>query len=125
MNQVETAARRRQQILDFLATNPGAKMAAIGACLESTSRSLHHNTVRTMIEWGEVRVKGKPRCRQYWALVETTRPASEVEQVRLDNVRRANKTRQAQRVMRALRRRGRYVHVPGQPLRNQGQGCAA
>lgn len=120
MSQVETAAARRQQILDFLLANPGAKMAAIGASLESASRSRHHNTVRTMIEWGEVRVKGKPRCRQYWALVETTRPASEVEQVKLDNVRRANRAKQAQRVMRALRRRGRYVHVPGQQIRSQG-----
>lgn len=113
MSQVEPAARRRQQILDFLAANPGAKMAAIGACLESASRSRHHNTVRTMIEWGEIRVKGKPRCRQYWALVETTRTACEVAQVCLDNVIRSNKARHAQRVMRALRRRARYVHVPG------------
>lgn len=126
MSQVESAALRRQQILDYLLANPGAKMAAIGACLGSESRSLHHNTVHTMIEWGEIRVEGKPRCRRYWALVETTRPASEVEQVRLDNVRRANKARQAQRVMRSLRQRGRYVHVPGQPIRNQGgQGCVA
>lgn len=126
MNQVETAAHRRQQILDFLLANPGAKMAAIGACLESASRSLHHNTVRTMIEWGEVRVNGKPRCRQYWALVETTRQAGEVERARLANVVKANKARHAKRVMRQMARRARYTHAPDRPIANQGgQGCAA
>ena len=56
MIQVEAAAARRQQILDFLLANPGAKMAAIGACLvESPSRSRHHNTVHTMIG-----MRGKP-----------------------------------------------------------------
>jgi hypothetical protein len=79
-----------------------------------------------MVEWGEVCAEGKPRCRRYWALVETTRPACDVAQVRLENVRRANKAKQAQRIMRALRQRGRYVHVPGQQIRNQGgQGRVA
>lgn len=110
--QVETAALRRQQILDFLAGNPGAKMAAIGACLESASRSRHHNTVRTMIERGEIRAEGKPRCRRYWALVKTTRPACEVAQVRLENVRQANQAKQAQRVMRELRRRAQRASSP-------------
>ena len=121
MNQAETASSRRQQILDFLRANPGAKMAAIGAGLgdDGASRSRHHNTIRTMIEWGEVRAEGKPRCRQYWALVDMTRPADEVARVRLENVRRANKAKQAQRVMRALRRRGRCVNNPDRPIAEQ------
>lgn len=125
MNEVETAASRRQHILNFLHANPGARMAAIGACLKSTSRSRHHNTVHTMIAWGEIRADGKPRCRQYWALVKTTRPACEVEQARLANVVKANKARHAKRVMRQMARRARYTHVPGRPIVNQGGQCAA
>lgn len=119
--QVETAAARRQSILDFLHANPGAKIAAIAASLgeEGASRSRHHNTIRTMIEWGEVKAEGKPRCRQYWALVDTTRPADEVAQVRLENVSRTNKARHAKKVMQALRRRGRCVNNPDRPIAEQ------
>ena len=122
MTELETAASRRQQILNFLHANPGAKMAAIGACLvdESASRSRHHNTVHTMIEWGEVRAAGKPRCHRYWALVETTRPACEVAQVRMANVRKANKDRHVRKIMRRMASRGRYVHASDRPIRNQG-----
>lgn len=119
--QVEGAARRRQQILNFLHANPGARMTAIGASLadELPSRSRHHNTIRTMIEWGEVIAAGAPRCRQYWALVDFTRPADEVARARMANIAKANKERRAQRVVRDMRRRGRCVNVPDRPIAEQ------
>ena len=124
MSQVEIAADRRQQILDFLRENPGANMGAIGAHLfgNESPRSRHHNTVQTMIEWDELRYEGKARNRKYWALVETTRSALEVQQARETGIRKKNAALETAAIIRTARGQGRsYIHTPGdRPLPNQG-----
>ena len=124
MSQVETAANRRQTILDFLHANPGSDMGAIGAHLfgDDAPRSRHHNTVHTMIEWGELRFEGKARSRKYWALVETTRSALEVQQARETGIRKKNAERETEAILRTARGNGRsYIHTPGnRPIPNQG-----
>lgn len=124
MNQVETAAHRRQQILDFLRANPGANMGAIGAHLfgDDAPRSRHHNTVHTMIEWGELRFEGKARNRKYWALVETTRPVLEVQQARETGIRKKNAELEVAAILRTARGNGSsYIHRSGdRPIPNQG-----
>ena len=127
MTQIETAAYRRQQILDFLHLNPGAYMGAIGAMLfgDGETRSRHHNTVRTMIEWREIRYEGVPRCRQYWAIVKTTRPPETVKKIREANIGIANGARAKDINRHRMNILGRYVHTPGErPIPNQrGQGA--
>lgn len=115
MNQVERAAHRRQQVLDFLNANPGARMGAIGECLfgEMPSRSRHHNTVRTMIDAGEVRFEGVARVRRYWANVKTTRSAADVQLAKEAAINRKNEEAKVKaRITNSSY--GIYVHKPGE-----------
>jgi hypothetical protein len=120
----EIAAARRQMILDFLHANPGAKMGVIGTHLfgEKESRSRHHNTIHTMLDWGEVRMEGPARSRKYWALASITRSAVDVHTACMHNADQLNSERRADKVRRAMRSNaGLYVHTPSKhPITNQG-----
>ncbi|MCK9386059.1 MAG: hypothetical protein M0Q15_15730 [Nevskia sp.] len=130
IDQRTTAATRRQAILDFLNANPGAQMGPIGNALfgEGKSRSRHHNTVRVMIEWGEVRFEGDARARRYWATKKTTRTADEVQQACENGIRSKNADRIHEATTRVTNTSlGIYVHIPGEDKHGRpgegGQGC--
>ena len=115
----ETAARRRQMILDCIRATPGAHMGEIGAYL--SARGDHgnaSNTVRTMADWRELRFEGVSRTRRYFALVTTTRSAGECVAIREINLAAFNAARHRESSVPAA---ARYVHKPGEhPLPDQG-----
>ena len=102
-------------------------MGDIGRLLfsDGETRSRHHNTVRTMIEWREIRYEGVPRCRRYWAIVKNTRAADTVRTIRQANIRIANGEQRETIKRMAASMLGRYIHTPGEhPLPDQrGQGA--
>lgn len=119
----DTAARRRQMILDFLLANPGALMPNIRAWLAAHGDTGHaSNTIRTMADWSELRFDGESHRRRYFALTETTRSAEESIAMREANLAAANALKKRDAETRApASYAGRYIHKPGKhPIPNQG-----
>lgn len=118
------AEQRRQRILDFLHTNPGAYMRDLGEYLNAVDDYPQiANMIHTMSDWREICYRGNGRQRQYFALATTTRTEAECLARRDASLARANEIRR--RLKNALHEAqsnpARYVHRPGErPLRNQG-----
>lgn len=127
-SQLEAAALRRQRVLDYLRDHPGSKMDTIGATLFSQGDTRSpFNTIKTMVDWGEIRYEGTARTRRYWALTTLTRSAEESRRIRLHNAETANVRRHTEKTAREVRSRySGQVHTSGattpggRPIPNQG-----
>ncbi len=122
--QLVAAAARRQHILDCLHAHPGADMPAINAWIAARDAGADaSNTLRTMIDWQEIRHEGDARRRRYFALVETTRSAEECKAMREANLAASNRAKQraALSAESAQAEPWRHVHRPGKhPIKNAG-----
>jgi hypothetical protein len=111
MNKLEAAAQNRQRILDYLNRGNRASSARIASALGMRTEAVTR-LVLAMLRLGEVERNGPSRDCTYSALVETTAPAASVR----EHARRAENEKPA----RPKGGKGRYIHVPGNPIPNQG-----
>jgi hypothetical protein len=125
----QKVADRRQIILHYLATRPGASKSEINAAVRATGDDSDlMNTLATMIDWNEIRSEGSRSHKIYFALKHTTRSAEECIEMREDKakkslaIRRENNGQDGQAT---TIKPGHYIHRPGaHPIKGQrGQGA--
>lgn len=123
-----TAEQRRQTILDFLNANPGAEMTEIRDWLVANGdRCVPSNTLRTMLDWREMRVDRDAPRHRYYALTATTRRADDILTAHQARLAAANESRRREsEPVQASASRACYRHKPGdRPIPNQGgQGAS-
>lgn len=133
MNRYLIAQIRRQQILDCLIQNPGAKwpdlLRAIDGRTPSDCSSLE-NSIRVMAGWGEIRYEeGAMRGqRSYYALKSTTRSAESIQAEMRESIRMKRLEREKIRPVQPVHSRehryigGKYTHNASSlpPLMHQG-----